>query len=70
MKFVKLNVKLTSELQRFCQCQDCYVTTVVINVGVDEGQVAAVVDDRLHLSDHNVLTDGSVVDSSHQNPPA
>lgn len=60
---------LTCELQRFGQCQDCDISTVIINVGIDKGQVTAVVHDCFHLSDHNVLTDRGVIDGPHKNPP-
>ena len=59
----------TSELQRGGEGQNGDVSAVVVHIGVDEGQVAAVVDHSLHLSDDHVLMSRVIVDGAQQDPP-
>lgn len=58
----------TVEGQRLGEGENGDVPAVVIDVSVHKGQVAAVVDDGLHL--HHVGIDGFVVDGAQQHAPA
>ncbi|TNN47816.1 hypothetical protein EYF80_041959 [Liparis tanakae] len=54
--------------ERLAEGQDGDVPAVVVDAGVHEGQVAAVVDDGAHL--HHVAVDGFAVDGAEQHAPA
>lgn len=61
-------VSRTVEGEGMCECQHGNVPAVVVNVGVHKWQVAAVVNDGLHLGD--VSVDRFVVDRAQQHTPA
>lgn len=61
-------VCITVESEGLGEGQNSNVPAVVINVSIDKGQVAAVVNNGLHL--HHVSIDWFIIDGAQQHTPA
>lgn len=63
-----MDVSPTVERERLCQSQNSNVPAVVVDVSVHKGQVAAVVNNGLHLRHFSITW--FVVDGAQQHTPA